>query len=67
MILKKKVEFELSIEEEKAILVTAQVLREVCGEFSDCLGCPFVEMCDKSGSFPFLYLEDFVRGSKKKT
>ena len=65
MLLKKIVEYELSIEEEQAILTTAQVLREVCNEFNDCEGCPFVGMCDKSGSYPHLFLEDFVRNSKK--
>ena len=65
MTLKKFVDITLSIEEERAIKTTAQILREICNEFSDCDGCPFNGMCDQSGSYPHIFLEDFVKSCKK--
>ena len=64
MILKKFVDVTLSPEEKNAINTTAQILREICNEFNDCEGCPFLGMCDQSGSYPHIFLEDFVKSCK---
>ena len=64
MTLKKSVEVTLSIEEVNAIKTTAQIMREICNEFNDCEGCPFMGLCDQSGTYPHIMLEDFVKDSK---
>lgn len=65
MELKQTVEITLSSKEAEAVKTTAQILREICNQFTDCgEACPFEKLCERSGTYPHASLEDFLENCK---
>lgn len=67
MVLKRMVKVTLSPSEEKAIKITAEIIKEICHEFNNCEGCPFAELCNEGSSYPHIFLEDFIKECEIET
>ena len=61
MLIEKILKISLEEQEKEKILEVSAMFNEICDNCNDCEECPILDLCNTSGTYPHIALQELVK------